>query len=290
MDPKTTLIATLGGQPQKITFLLDLLLARGEEIDQVAIIYISSYKRTQNAIKLLEKEFLAGKYCERSCEFKRFPLKSGHSDLFDIQTPEDVEVVRQNIHRLLSELKEENQRIHIGLSGGRRLMSIIALAAAMQYLTPVDHLWHINAPADILEKSRDGAIMHAPPEAGVQLIAVPFIPWVSYFPGLANLLKRSPQEMGEASFGWLNEAERTHCRRVWDALTQRQRDVLRGFAAGLSRQEVAQQLNISVTTVDTHRDHILAQCRLVWETQAGEEFNTKFLQQYFGPFLAGIQE
>jgi CRISPR-associated protein Csx14 len=96
--------------------------------------------------------------------------------------------------------------------------------------------------------------------------------------------------MGEASFGWLNETERTHCRRVWEVLTPRQREVLRGFAAGLSRQEVAQQLNISVTTVDTHRDHILAQCRLVWETQAGEEFNVKFLQQYFGPYVAGILE
>ena len=36
MEPKTTLIATLGGQPQKVTFLLDLLLARGEEIDQTS--------------------------------------------------------------------------------------------------------------------------------------------------------------------------------------------------------------------------------------------------------------
>ena len=57
MDPKATLITTLGGQPQKVTFLLDLLLARGEEIDQVAVVYISSYQRTQNAIQLLRQNF-----------------------------------------------------------------------------------------------------------------------------------------------------------------------------------------------------------------------------------------
>lgn len=168
-------------------------------------------------------------------------------------------------------------------------MSLVALAAAMQYLTPADKLWHIYIPPEFDEQSRDGIIMHAPRQTGIQLIAVPFVPWVSYFPGLANLLKRSPQEIGEASFGWLNEAERTRCRRVWDILTPRQREVLQAFAAGLSRQEAAGRLNISVTTIDSHRESILTQCRLVWETQAGEEFNVKFLQQYFGPFLSGLR-
>jgi CRISPR-associated protein Csx14 len=290
MNSKTTLMATLGGQPQKVTFLLDLLLARGEEIDQVTVVYISSYGRTLDALKLLEAEFPAGVYRGRPCRLIKSPLRSGTADLLDIRTPAEVEAARQNIHQLLSEYKEENQRIHIGLSGGRRLISMITLSAAMQYLTPVDHLWHINASADILDRSRDGRIMHVPAEAEVYLLPVPFIPWVSYFPGLADLLHRSPQEMGEAAYRWLDGAERDRCQRVWEALTPRQREVLGGFAAGQSRQEVASQFNISVTTVDTHRDHILAQCRLVWNAQTGKEFNVKFLQQYFGPFLAGLKQ
>ncbi len=35
----TTLIATLGGQPQVVTFALDLLLAQGEQIEQVYALY-----------------------------------------------------------------------------------------------------------------------------------------------------------------------------------------------------------------------------------------------------------
>jgi len=42
MKKSTTLVATLGGQPQIITFTLDLLLARGEQIDQVVIVYLAS--------------------------------------------------------------------------------------------------------------------------------------------------------------------------------------------------------------------------------------------------------
>jgi len=290
MDPKTTLIATLGGQPQKVTFLLDLLLASGEKIDQVAVVYISSYQRTQNTIKLLEAEFSEGRYGEHACQLKRIPLRSGHSDLFDILTAEDVEAARQNIHQLLSRLKAENQCIHIGLSGGRRLISMIALAAAMQYLTPVDHLWHINVPADILEKSRDGKIMHLASESEVHLLPVPFVPWVSYFPGLADLMNRSPQEINETTRGWLDVKERDNCIRVWKALTHRQQEVLQAFASGLSRQEVAEKLGVAVTTVDSHRKSILSRCEVMWEAQSGGDFDTQFLQRYFGPFLVGILE
>ena len=84
---------------------------------------------------------------------------------------------------------------------------MIALAAAMQYLTPVDHLWHINVSAYILEKSRDGKIMHLPPESEVHLLPVPFVPWVSYFPGLADIMNRSPQEINETTRGWLDVKE-----------------------------------------------------------------------------------
>ena len=89
--------------------MLDLLLARGEEIDQVAVVYISSYQRTQNAIKLLEAEFSEGKYGEHTCQWKRIPLSSGHSDLFDILTPEDVEAALQNIHFKLIEIEIVNR-------------------------------------------------------------------------------------------------------------------------------------------------------------------------------------
>jgi CRISPR-associated protein Csx14 len=280
----------LGGQPQKVTFLLDLLLARGEEIDQVAVVYISSYQRTQNALKILEAEFSEGKYGGHDCQLKRIPLRSSHSDLFDILTPEDVEAARQNIHQLLSKLKEENQRIHIGLSGGRRLISMIALATAMQYLTPVDHLWHINVSAEILEKSRDGRIMHLSPTSEVHLLPVPFVPWVSYFPGLADLMHRSPQQIDETTRGWLDVKERENCNRVWKALTHRQQEVLQAFASGLSRQGVAGKLHISVATVDSHRDKIVEQCKLVWEDKTDQEFNAKFLERRFGPFLAGYKE
>jgi CRISPR-associated protein Csx14 len=290
MNQKTSLIVTMGGQPQKVTYLLDLLLARGEPIEQVLILYLASYARSKNALHRLEAEFLGGQYGGRPCLLRLAPLRSREGDLEDIRTAEEVEIARQNINRLLADLKAEHQCIHLGLSGGRRLISLTALAAAMQYLTPVDHLWHTNIPAEKFKQLEgDTAPLHVPPEAGVRLLPVPFVPWVSYFPGLADLLNRSPQEIGETAPGWMDADERDRCSKVWKMLTRRQRDVLQVFANGLGRQEVAMQLHISVSTVDSHRESILEACRLVWEAQAGEEFSAKFLQLRFGPFLAGLQ-
>lgn len=287
MDQKTTFIATLGGQPQKVTFLLDLLLEHGEKIDQVILVYISSYGRTQNAIQRLKSEFDGDLYAGHACRLISYPLQSGRTDLIDIRTPDEVENTRQSIHNLLSRLKNEQQRLHIGLSGGRRIMSMITLAAAMQYLTPVDHLWHIHVPAEILESSRDGRIMHAPKGSEIHLLPVPFVPWVAYFPGLSNLLNLSPQQVGESEYVWLDAAERMKCDQVWQALTRRQQEVLAGFSGGLSRKEIALQLHISVATVDSHRDNIVEQCRIAWEDDSNSAFNAKFLERKFGAYLMG---
>ena len=287
-DTKTTLVAILGGKPQLVSFLLDLLLARGEHIDQVVVVYLAHYPRSQVAFQRLADEFSGGTYRENPCRFRGAPIQAGRNELFDIRTPEEVEIVHRNIHQLLSDLKEQRQRIHLGLGGGRRLISLIALAAAMQYLSPLDRLWHIHVPPELSKQPPDQAVLHAPANAEVYLVPVPFVPWVSYFPGLSTLLNRSLQEVGESSAYFLAQDERDRCRRVWEKLTARQKRVLEEYAQGLSRQEVARKLGVTEGTVSDHRDSILMQCKLVWEAQDGLEFHDKFLQQRFGPFLSGL--
>ena len=288
MPQHTTLIATLGGQPQKITFLLDLLLAHGEKIDQVILVYISSYERSRKALRILEQEFSGGCYRGAPCRLKRLALRGEHADLVDIRSAEEVEAARRAIQQLLSELKSENQCVHMGLSGGRRLISMLALTEAMQYLTPVDHLWHVHVSPELQERSHDGRLLHLEPGEAIELLPVPFVPWVSYFPALSNLMKRSPRDVEATARGWLDEPERERCARVWQALSRRQQQVLQAFAAGAGRQGAARQLNISVTTVDSHRERIVAQCRLAWgETDPGQ-IDLKFLERRFGPYLAAL--
>jgi len=128
MDSRTTLIATLGGQPQKVTFLLDLLLARGEEIREVTLVFISSYIRTQNALEMLAKEFAGDLYLGRPCRLILHPVRSGGADLLDIRTAEEVEAARKNIQELIHRLKAERVRkeglLHAPLDSGVHLLPV----------------------------------------------------------------------------------------------------------------------------------------------------------------------
>ena len=287
MNKHTTLISLLGGQPQVVTFTLDLLLSHGERIDQVVVVYPDSNPRYHNAYLRLAGEFLGDVYKNQPCHLRSVTVKSGGVSLEDISQPGEVEAVRRILHDLLSTLKDEEHIIHLSLTGGRRIMALIALSAAMQYLSPMDRVWHIYTPDDFIAEARDGALMHAPAEAGVRLLNVPFVPWVSYFPGLAPLLARSNQELREADFGWLKEEERERCKLVWDQLTTRRREVLRAFALGLTRQQVAARLTIELSTIDTHRDAILDLCRRVWTSYEGR-LDIYFLRERFGPYLRGV--
>jgi two-component system response regulator NreC len=56
---------------------------------------------------------------------------------------------------------------------------------------------------------------------------------------------------------YLRRLERGEDRERFDGLTEREREVLTLIAEGLSNQEIAQRLYISVKTVQTHRTHIM---------------------------------
>jgi CRISPR-associated protein Csx14 len=98
MKTPTTLVATLGGKPQLVTFMLDILLAQGEPISQVIVVYPARQARSQAAFERLECEFAAGSYNGQ-------PLQSGgHSHAGE------VEAVRHSTHELLYELKQQRWR------------------------------------------------------------------------------------------------------------------------------------------------------------------------------------
>ena len=56
---------------------------------------------------------------------------------------------------------------------------------------------------------------------------------------------------------YIRELERRGLDDSYDLLTDREREVLQLIAEGRTNKEVAQLLNISITTVETHRTHIL---------------------------------
>jgi CRISPR-associated protein Csx14 len=139
-------------------------------------------------------------------------------------------------------------------------------------------------PPELLERARDGAILHVDPGAGVHLIQVPVVPWGAYFPALQNLAQ-PPAQIVAAHTARLDEPERARCRQVWTRLTERQRELVRLLAAGLHPQQAADEMCISLATVNTHKTVILDECRVAWGLSEDEYLSYHFIQQKFGPWL-----
>lgn len=284
MNEHVSLVAILGGQPQIITFTLDLLLARGEPIEQVVIVYMAGQQRYKNAYTHLAGEFTSDKYAGRTIHLLPIPIRQGKDLIADPENPGQVEAVRATFFSVLEKLKEEGKRIHLSLSGGRRIMALTALAAAMQHLDHADRIWHIYTPPELCEKVQDGRCMHVEPEEGVHLIEVPFVPWTSYFPGLRPLLDRDPVNLLRLADRWLDEQEKDRCRRTWNELTRRQQQVLNELANGLSHEQAAHKLGIAVSTIQSHQKAILEQCVNCWDDDC-MRFDLQFIRQHFGPYL-----
>ncbi len=282
----TIFVATLGGQPQVVTFALDLLAARSIYPDEVLVVHLSRRdERIGRSLTFLEREFKEGLYRGRACRFHNVEIRLGPRPLEDIRNASDAEVVWQTFHRVFTELKVRHAVVHLSIAGGRRLMGHLAMSAATFLFDRSDHIWHVYTPASVQEEVRDGRRMHPLPRDGAQLIEVPFVPLGAIFPALRELAHARPSEIRAQQMQWLDAVTRQRCRQVWEHLTPRQKEVLRLLASGKTPREVAQTLHISLATVNSHKTTILAETRIAWEIPEGEWLDYRFLQDKFGPCL-----
>lgn len=285
---RITLVATLGGQPQVVSFALDALLARGIEVSEVLALYLDSDdERLVRARARLATEFAGGRYGDhpdgRPLSFHADPIRVHDHTPDDIYDEADADAVWRAVHSRIARLKADGHTLHICISGGRRILGLQTMSAAMLHFGHQDALWHMYTPPELLAESRDGAIMHAPPASGFRLIRVPMMPWGSYFPALQELARPAagPDVLSRPR-RVLDAVERARAEAVRARLTRRQADVLREFAAGHTPQQTAARLGVKLSTIDTHKTVILAECRVAWGLPEDVRLDYRFLWEKFG--------
>ena len=284
MDKQLTLVATLGGQPQVVTFALDTLLARGYMVAEVQVVYLEAQtERLQAAVARLRHELKGAHYRGIVNEVIFRPISRNTHHLKDIRNDADAEQAWQTINQLLAQLKRDGRTVHVCVSGGRRMLALQTMSAAMLYFGDEDRLWHMYTPDEVQAEAKGGAIMHLPANTGFQLIKVPMLPWGRYFPFLRELAQ--PAAAGDVlarQRGVLDSAERKKCQAVIDLLTRRQLDVLRQLAKGLHPDAVAEALGVKRKTVDTHKTVIFDHCRNVWGLPDKPQLDYRFIEEKFG--------
>lgn len=288
----TTMVTTMGGQAQVVTFALDWLLAQNEPIDEVIVLHLSPQDpRVQKALGQLAAEFPGDHYARssRPVRFRHMPITRQQAPLSDIQDEVSAKVVWQSVYGLVADLKSQGRTLHLCIAGGRRIMGLMAMSAAMLHFDHQDRLWHLYTPDELRKRAFEGAIMHVEPDEGVRLIQVPIAPLGAYFPALRALAQPAYSTTSQQAIGLrtrvMDQIEREHCRAVIEQLTPRQCDVLRGLALGLTPQEVADQLSIGLTTVHTHKTAILTGCRNEWALSESLRLDYHFLREKFRLFF-----
>jgi len=268
----------MGGQAQVVTFALDALLARGEPLASVIVLHLADENpRVRRALAQLSAEFAGERYRGHPLTLRHVPLHADGRALPEIQTPREAECVWTLGRDVLATLKRDGQRLHVCIAGGPRLLALTLTTAAMLHCDERDRLWHLYTPRAFIEQARDGAILHAPPDAGVTLLPVPLIPWGAYLPGLRALTSPIPPVSASP--------DTARCAAVWARLTEREKAALRALAEGLRPQEAADALGVTLKTVDTFKTKILAECRIAWEMPEDEHLTYHFLREKFRAWM-----
>ena len=283
-EHKHILVATLGGQPQVVTFTLDLLLQVPYPISSVIVLHPkASQKRLQHALDLLRAEFVDDYYsaANRPMHFDSQFLELDGATLDDIQENSHVDGTLNTIHALIGNLKRQEYRIHLSVSGGRRLMSLLAVSVASFNFDHHDHIWHLYTPDAIKEQANEGHIMHVPSSAGVKLLLTP-LPSLGAYVFNAQQSFRSAQETERVQ---RETQERTCCTQVEQQTTPAQKKVLQAFAQGLRPAQVATTLSISQKTVNTHKTALLNYCHDAWNIPASERLDYHFLRAKFASYF-----
>ncbi len=291
MQPHThILLATLGGQPQVVTFTLDLLLRQNVPISEVIVVHprVSSLPRLHQSLTKLQAQFVGDEYryqgILRTMHFRSHVLRHDNVPLDDIINDEHADATLDTLHKLIVDLKRRGSRISLSVTGGRRLIALLAISVAALNFDRHDAIWHIYTPQPLKEQAKNGAIMHVPEDAGVRLIQGPFLSLGAYVSNLSESWQsfRTAQEERRMQ---MDVQEHERCTNVVKETTPAQLKVLQTFGAGLRPQEVATRLSIQVSSVSSHTRVLFDLCRKVWNISPQEHIDYHFLQTHFADYF-----
>ena len=203
------------------------------------------------------------------------PIVIGRQPVADLHSEALVDAASMAISQLVQQLKEQGATIHFCATGGRRLLSVLATAAALQYFDQHDRFWHLYSSDTVRAQTNHGAQMHQNGEAEVRLLRVSL-------PIIGPFRTAAPQPVPAPS---TSNLDTDRCREVLKQLSARQREVLRAIACGLTPQEVAAELSIEVSTYYTHQKAIFEVCINAWELPLEQRTNSRWLYERFAPLI-----
>jgi len=245
--PRSVFVATLGSEPQVVTIALQLLLAEGVPIEAAHVIHTSGAEPSMAAsLKTLRGAFAHPAL--RGVRLHLLPLMHDGFPLADITTEQEALSTFRATYAHVRALKQQRHQIRFSLTGGRKVMSVYALAVAQLLFDERDALYYLISDGSLRDERR----LFLRPGDRAELIQVPFMRWSADAAVMAEVLRLDDPLEALARGTALTRRTallraETFCRHVLTPAEERV--VALVVSEGLSNAQVARRLGRSPKTV-----------------------------------------
>ena len=277
MYQRNVLLTAFGHSTATILQVLNALHEKGYRMELVQVLHFDKpedfdYQQTLSALTTAFTCF-ASQDDLRSVVWRMVPLMRRNGQPVQvIENDEDTDEVLRCLRNLVVNLKREGYHIHWVLSGGDRMVALLAASLAMVQFDRSDHLWDIYASLSPEEEPTRG-------ETHMSLIEIPLL-------GLGKLMNVSSASLArDAEREKLHNENDVRCMHVYQHCTPRQKQVLEAFARGATPAQVASQLSIGVYAVISHEQAVFALCRQAWNISKEKTMSYSFLRLKFASFF-----
>jgi CRISPR-associated protein Csx14 len=279
------LVATLGVEPQVVTITLDRLLAAGRTIGEVAVVHTLD-AGVREALAVVAAEFGRGFY--PGVRLRAVPVTGARGAVTDFHGEECLRALLGTLYGEVRRARQQGVTVHLGVSGGRKVMGIIGMVVAQLLFGPEDRVWHLVTAGWHPGVRRR---LHLTPADRAWLVPVPVLRWAE-----AGTLMRTVAELDDPAevVAWYERLTRAAAARrraefVRRWLTPAERKVARLACRGLDNAAIAAALGKREQTVANQLREVYAKLR-EWLGYPEANVGRSALIAEFAPYFAGAGE
>lgn len=282
--PPEIYLATLGVEPQVVTIALDQLFAAGRKIAELAVIYTES-PGIQQALAVITEEFEKRVYPDTS--LRAVPVASPQGPVKDFRTAEDLRGLLRTLYGEVRHSRQAGKIVHLGISGGRKVMGVLNMVVAQLLFGPNDRVWYL-----LTEGWHPGAgrRLYLPLQEKAWLLPVPVLRWSE-----AGALMQTVAELDDPAeiMVWhekLNRANQMKRRREFIRrwLTPAEKEVVRLACRGLDNAAIAARLHKQEQTVANQLRPVYEKLREWLEYPAGNVDRSVLIAE-FAPYFTFVE-
>lgn len=129
------------------------------------------FEPIKQSLRRLHEDFVTRNYYQGRVLYIPHVLSNADGQLKDIITPGEIEATHQHLYTLIRNHKQAGRVVHLGIAGGRKTLTVLAMAVAQTLFARSDHIWHLVSPESLLKSAQ----LHTDDLSQVYLLDVPLV-------------------------------------------------------------------------------------------------------------------